>query len=150
MSRRTSVFCAFCKLKYSAYTQKHIGVWTLLSCAVATAILNFWLFTDFHWAMGLVLVAIVLFAESIIRIRWRTSVCCPHCQFDPVLYKKSPDQAAAKVKSFLEYRKNDPYYLLRPTPRLPVIKVKKTDPLQGIREERRALLAKSKGTSLRV
>lgn len=150
MSRRNSVFCAFCKLKFSTYSQKHIGIWTLFGCVLITAVLNFYVFTDFHWAMALVTVAFVLIAEAFIRIRWRTSICCPHCHFDPILYKKSPDQAALRVKVFLDHRKTNPYYLLRPTPQLPVIKMKKNKQNQMVRSDSGRSLSEPKKTSLRI
>lgn len=44
-------------------------------------------------------------AELFIQIRWRLTLACPFCGFDPVLYIKDPQQAAAKVRVKLELAK---------------------------------------------
>src|SRR5690606_12187965 len=67
--------------------------------------------------------ALLAMSEVVLRVRWRSVLRCPHCGFDPVLYKSSPDQAAQAVKEFLEHRRNDPNYLLRPQPVLPLRRV---------------------------
>ena len=57
-----------------------------------------------------------------VRVRWRNSVKCPHCGFDPIVYKSNPEKAAQITKAFLEKRKRDPTYLLKPQPQIkPII-----------------------------
>jgi hypothetical protein len=67
-------------------------------------------------AVFLILLAI---SEVFLRIRWRMKILCPHCGFDPILYQKSPERAAEKVRVFLEERKNNPNFLLAPRLNLP-------------------------------
>jgi hypothetical protein len=63
------------------------------------------------------------FAELFIVMRWRMSISCPKCGFDPVLYKKNPEAAAARVKRFMEWRREDPLWVLAPPPKLrPIVK----------------------------
>ena len=50
--------------------------------------------------------------EIFIMIHWRISVVCNFCGFDPVLYLKSPELAAEKVKTFMNDRKNTATFLL--------------------------------------
>ncbi|MCB9026839.1 MAG: hypothetical protein H6625_11010 [Bdellovibrionaceae bacterium] len=51
-------------------------------------------------------------AEVFIQIRWRLSVVCPHCSFDPVIYIKNPELACQKVKNRLDLRKDSGDLLL--------------------------------------
>ena len=64
------------------------------------------------------------FAEIFILVRWRLSIPCPHCGFDPVVYKKKPEVAAAQVKAFLDQRREDPLAVFSPL-QLPVVVKKK-------------------------
>ena len=57
-------------------------------------------------------------AQVGLRIRYRESVKCPHCGFDPISYKKDPSQAAERVKKFLEIRKDNPQFMLKPKPNI--------------------------------
>lgn len=76
-------------------------------------------YRDFDPRAVLFFVFGLMVAEFFIQLRWRMGVLCPHCGFDPVLYKKSPEKAAERVRRHLERRKNDPRSLLRPPLQLP-------------------------------
>ena len=62
--------------------------------------------------------------QVFVRMRWRESVKCPHCGFDPILYKGNSEQAALKVKAFLDERKSNPKYMLKPQPQIKPLIVK--------------------------
>lgn len=57
-------------------------------------------------------------AQVSLRMRYRESVKCPHCGFDPIAYKKDPSLAAQGVKEFLEVRKDNPKFMLKPNPKI--------------------------------
>ena len=59
--------------------------------------------------------------EIFIQFRWRVTIVCKECGFDPVLYLKDTDAAAQKVKIRLEQRKNDPESLLKPPLQIPKV-----------------------------
>ncbi len=85
-------------------------------------------------ARASVLFPIFLFcAEVFIQFRWRTSMPCPHCGFDPVVYLQTPEEAARRVKAHLEKRQQDPMVLLSAKAKLdlPVIKKSKLQELQS-------------------
>ncbi|MCB0347826.1 MAG: hypothetical protein KDD37_03280, partial [Bdellovibrionales bacterium] len=65
--------------------------------------------------------------EVFSNIRWRVSIVCQYCGFDPVLYIKSPEMAAEKVKNFMLDRKNSANFLLstKQYERLPRRKIQK-------------------------
>ena len=64
--------------------------------------------------------------EYIIQIKYRLLLNCPHCGFDPILYKQNVQKCVEKVKLHLDKRKNDPLVLLSKKPKLdlPVLKPK--------------------------
>ncbi len=70
--------------------------------------------------------ALVLFGlfigagEVFTYLRWRMSMSCKYCGFDPVLYKSSPARAREKVKAFYESRIGTPEFLLSKSPLLEV------------------------------
>ena len=69
------------------------------------------------------------FAELFVTFRWRLTIACPKCGFDPVLYKRKPDLAAARVKEYYKRKMEDPLSVFAPPPRLPVVvKTKKEGP----------------------
>ncbi len=61
----------------------------------------------------------LVLVEVVLRLRRRMSLVCQSCGFDPVLYRAEPSLAAAKVKRFVEQRKTDPHFLLKPALDLP-------------------------------
>lgn len=61
----------------------------------------------------------LLLGELLLHFRWRLALICRQCGFDPLVYKKNPELAAVKVKTFLEKRKTDPRFLLAPAIQLP-------------------------------
>lgn len=52
-------------------------------------------------------------SEIFIVLRWRLTLPCPYCAFDPILYKKSPQLAAQKVRAFYEDSKETPAFYLK-------------------------------------
>lgn len=74
-------------------------------------------YTIFHDldVRGLLFIGLfLLIGEMFCQLRWRASMICRNCGFDPVLYVKSPKAAGHKVKEFLEMRKDSIDHLLRP------------------------------------
>ncbi len=55
-------------------------------------------------------------AEAFVQIRWRLSLSCHHCGFDPVLYVQSPEKAAQKVKDYRLKLQQRADYCLRSDP----------------------------------
>ncbi|MCB0356973.1 MAG: hypothetical protein KDD40_08205 [Bdellovibrionales bacterium] len=66
----------------------------------------------FDAKVSVVFVFCLIFAEAFVKLRWRLSIVCPHCGFDPVIYTKNPDVACQKVKKRLADRRESGDYLL--------------------------------------
>ncbi len=116
-------YCTFCNLSQKIYSKKHISVLEILIFGSIGAIVSFLIWRDFHWAGPVIFSVLATVTELLHRMRWRQSIKCRHCGFDPVIYRANPELAASTVKAFLEQRKNDPLYLLKPQPKIkPIIK----------------------------
>ena len=130
--------CAFCKLPRRVYKKRDASVFDIALLLFVSGLFMFlvWGEPDMR---SLILFGILAFSLQVfIRVRWRESVKCPHCGFDPILYKEDSELAAEKVKAFLEVRKKNPQYLLRPKPQIePIIKKTKWSgkALQPLEEE---------------
>jgi hypothetical protein len=59
-----------------------------------------------------------LLAELGVQMRWRMSIICPYCGFDPALYLRDAQLAVEKVKARLADRESDPRTLLSRQPKL--------------------------------
>lgn len=90
----------------------------------------------------LVILAVFLgLTESFIQIRWRLSVFCKQCGFDPVLYVKDPEKAAAKVREQLAKRREDPALFLAKPLNLPSLPPEIVPALKN-KEKRGAVLSR--------
>lgn len=123
-------YCAFCRSIRTVYSKRHVSMVDIFLAAFSSVLLSLAIWQDFD-PRAVIFFALGLgFAEIFIAIRWRFSIACPHCGFDPVIYKKNPVLAAERVKRFMDQRREDPLMVFSPPPRLPVI-VKKADQRTG-------------------
>lgn len=89
-----------------------MGVWDVL-IAVALGLLVLAPFSGGLDARGFGLAAIFVgIAEVFTVIRHRMSLRCGRCGFDPIVYRRSQEEAARLVRSHLERRAEDPRTLL--------------------------------------
>jgi hypothetical protein len=113
-------YCAFCKVLRRVYVKKHIDL-TNVACAVAFAgavTFAVWGALD---PRGLMLLCVSLVcAEVFVNLRWRFNVVCNLCGFDPLLYKRSPERAAQRVKEFFREQVENPEFWLTKSPLLDV------------------------------
>jgi hypothetical protein len=113
---KSGCFCAFCKSKRQIYSKKHVDIINIaltfaFSACLATALWTWWdprCLVIFSLGIGL--------SEAFIYVRWRYSVVCQFCGFDPVTYRRSPELAKAKVAAFYQEKTLDPKFLLGSSP----------------------------------
>jgi len=135
--RKTSkkIYCAFCKIKRNFYDKKHItwtNVWLSLLCAIITM---FFIWQVFEPRIIVFFIFYLTLAEMFVQIRWRLSVVCPHCGFDPVMYLKNPNMACKKVQEKLDFRKDKGDFLLAkndPFKNLPKRKIQENTNTTGL------------------
>ena len=102
----------------------------VLGSALGAGVLMMAIWQEFDPRAFLFFVFLLAIAECFVQIRWRMTIACPHCGFDPVLYMKDQPKAVEKVKSRLNVRKNNPATLLAKPLHLPKISKERADLLQ--------------------
>ncbi len=60
----------------------------------------------------------VMMSEFFVFVRWRRSVVCHMCGFDPIIYKSSPARASLRVQQFFKEKQQDPQFMLSRSPLL--------------------------------
>ena len=120
---KEKVFCSFCRVPNKVYKNKHITPLAMLAFGFVSVLFSFLVWEEFNFvALGIFLV-LCFWTEFFTRSKWRQSLKCTTCGFDPVIYRHNPEDAAKIVKEFLENRKEDPNYLLKPQPKIkPIIR----------------------------
>lgn len=100
------------------------------------------LWQGFDPRVMIIFVVCVAISEIFVQLRWRLSIACRQCGFDPILYKKDHAAALQKVQVQLDNRKENPRYLLSKPLNLPTLTAAKSKALQ---ERTVALQEKAKG-----
>ncbi|MFP5520015.1 MAG: hypothetical protein ACLGGX_08940 [Bdellovibrionia bacterium] len=134
MNKKNQCYCAFCKSPRRIYRKKTISLLNVGEALAASLGVMFLLWQKFDPRFVLFFAAFLVVGELFIRLRWRTSVLCPHCGFDPVLYLKDSRQAAEKVKNYLAKRKQDPEKILAKPLNLPVLSVERSKELESLHQ----------------
>ncbi len=133
--------CAFCKLDHRVYLKKEVSVFDAALLMAVAGLMAFAVWGGPDLRSLLIFMSLAFVLQVFLRMRYRESVKCPHCGFDPILYHENNEEAAQRVKAFLEQRKNNPEYMLRPQPKIPVV-YKTREEIQEY-EERKAQLVES-------
>jgi hypothetical protein len=106
-------------------TKRHLG-WINVGLAGLMAFVMMWIiWFEVNPKAILIFVMALILSEIFIQIRWRLSLVCPHCQFDPLVYLKNPEKAAARIKQHFETVRESPHFLMG------------VHPLQKLRHENR-------------
>jgi hypothetical protein len=127
---KKNCFCAFCRSPRRIYKKRNIGILNILYSGVAAMIIMYAFWQEFD-PRGLMVFAILLaVSETFIQFRWRLSIPCRQCGFDPVSYIKNPEVAAEKVTQHLLKRRADPRFLMTKPLNLPSISKAKSEALR--------------------
>lgn len=123
LAERKSCYCAFCKVQRKVHSSKNLTLMSVIGLLGLSLLVTYIIWQTLD-PRGLFILGLFLFVGEIFhQLRWRQSMICSNCGFDPVLYLKDPEKAGLKIKEFLEYRSERPEYLLKPPVQLPVRKV---------------------------
>ncbi len=108
-------------MERKVYSGRHLGLIEIMGIVFFGIITTYAVYHELD-IRGLMFVGILLLmGELFTQLKWRTSMVCRNCGFDPVVYVRNPEAAGLKIKAFLENRSESPEHLLRP----PVIIPKK-------------------------
>jgi hypothetical protein len=119
---RRRILCAFCGIDRMVNRKRSLSIMDFFWAGLSAVLLMFVVFRGFDPRVFLFSVFCIALAEFFVRVRWRVNLLCPHCGFDPVTYKRSPERAAERVRLHLQRRKDDPRYLLARPLNLPFAK----------------------------
>jgi hypothetical protein len=113
---RDQRYCAFCRTPRQVYLKKHVDTTNVLASVVFAMAVTYALFGEPD-PRGLIIFCLAILASEVfVYIRWRSFVSCKLCGFDPVLYKRSPALASARVREFFMEQAKNPSFLLSKSP----------------------------------
>lgn len=119
LNKRRSCYCAFCKTPRKVYKSKNLTLFEVSALSFLSILITRVVYDSFD-PRGLSIVALFLLGGEIFsQLKWRSSMMCQNCGFDPVLYVKDQDAAGLKIKAFLALRPESAAHLLRPAIKLP-------------------------------
>ncbi len=122
IKKRRSCYCAFCKTSRKVYAHKNLSLHEIFGLIFLGIIITYVFYKSFD-PRGLMFVGLLLLTGEIFcQVKWRASMLCKNCGFDPVLYVRNPEDAGLKIKAFLEKRPYSVDHLLRPPIVLPRVK----------------------------
>lgn len=108
MGKTQNCYCAFCKNPRTIYAKKALSPFNYLQALGIGAITSFVFWREWNpKALVFVVMAMIVMEVSIL-FRRRGELPCPHCGFDPALYKMNREAACEQVKKHIEARKDDP------------------------------------------
>jgi hypothetical protein len=107
------IYCAFCRLERRVYVKKSISWTNVVLSFFAASLLMFSIWQRLEARMVIFFVIFLAVSEVFVRLRWRMSMPCPHCGFDPVLYKTDREETVRKVTEHLAQLKKSGSYLLK-------------------------------------
>lgn len=128
MSKKQTCFCSYCRNERVYSAKKHIQILDIVFLLIPSVLLSFIFWQQLDPRLLIFWAILGGITEIAIKIQWRMGVVCSFCGFDPVLYLRSPEEAAAKVKSFMDERKSSATFLLsnKQYEKIPRRKIQKT------------------------
>ena len=125
MAVSEKVFCAFCRLERRVYTKKNISWTNVVLALLCSLLLTLIVWGGIDPRAFLIFIFLLICSDVFIRFRWRMALACPHCGFDPLLYKRDPDETVKRVKLRLDEVRRSEQYIFQannPLSHLPVIR----------------------------
>lgn len=107
------VYCAFCRLERNVCSKKHLGWTNVVLCALVSILAMTLIWGEFDPRVIIIFAVAAIIGEIFVRMRWRMTLPCPHCAFDPLLYKTNRSEASARVKVKLDSVKANGGHLLK-------------------------------------
>lgn len=106
--KKIACFCAFCRSTKKVYSKKRVNLFNVIASFTFAGVITFLIFQNWHPLSLLLFVGFLGLTEITLQMRWRISLVCKKCGFDPVMYLKNVDAAIEKVQKRLAERKDDP------------------------------------------
>ena len=119
---REACYCAFCKSPRRIYLKRHVGLTNVLMASTFALTTSFALFGSADPRGLMIFGAFLIGSDIFIYLRWRLTIVCRMCGFDPVVYKQSPEKAKQRVKEFFTEQVENPEFWLTKSPLLHIQK----------------------------
>lgn len=139
---RKMCYCAFCKNERYVYTKKSVGPLAVVGALLGSLLLMTLVFQEFDPKFLIFFVILLAIAEIFVQLRWRMTIVCRHCGFDPVLYLKDTAKAVEKVRIKLATRRLDPEAVFARPLQLPTISKQKAELLEQAQKIQGSILSK--------
>ncbi len=107
------VYCAFCKLERGVCRKKHINWTNVVLSAFCSLLIMYVVWGDVEPKTVIIFAIAVMISEVFVHLRWRLTLACPHCHFDPALYQRNRAQASENVKTRLDALRKSGGHLLK-------------------------------------
>lgn len=101
-------FCAFCRSPKVYFKRRRLGPVNICVALICAAAINMIFTSSIDFRVFVIFIANLFVIEFALQIRWRLSLICHECGFDPVIYKRNPELACQMVKAKTDLRKMDP------------------------------------------
>ncbi len=135
-------FCAFCRSPRKVIGKKHIGPTNVLGAIMLSTGISFVLWSEPDPRALMILTLFLMICEFFVYWRWRANLVCRFCGFDPIVYKRSPAEAAQMVRQFFDTRVGTPEFQMSRSPLVDLYRRMQESDKQ--KELRRILLEKKK------
>jgi hypothetical protein len=137
-------YCAFCKSQRRFYPKKNINLYDIAGAALGTGVTMYAVWQEFMPQAIMIFAFYLAVAECFVQLRWRITLVCRHCGFDPALYVRNSEKALEKVKSHLAHRQKDPASLLMQPLNLPKITAIRKEQIEKAQsKEKGSLISRS-------
>ncbi|OYZ11248.1 MAG: hypothetical protein B7Y39_19705 [Bdellovibrio sp. 28-41-41] len=93
-----SGFCAFCRSPKTYFKRRRLGILNILAALASAMAFNYLFRHQIEPIVGVIFVGNLFLIETAIQIRWRMSLICHECGFDPVIYKRNPELACIDIR----------------------------------------------------
>ena len=130
-----SCFCAFCKSPRRVYSKRHIGAIDGAYTFLLGFLLGLLIWQEVNPKFIPISITFMGIAEIVIQLRWRLSLPCRKCGFDPLLYLRNPSAAAEKVRIQFEERGKNANILVKKLPVLENRPIKKISLLEKAKQQ---------------
>lgn len=127
-----SCYCAFCKTPRHVRVKKHASVKDVLYAFSVGIVWSLLIWQEINFKFLPFSITWLGLTEVWIQVRWRMSLICQKCGFDPMLYIRNPQLAAERVRQKYEDRLANPLIFDKV---LPVMKEKAQRKSLILREE---------------
>lgn len=101
-------FCAFCRSPKTYFKRRRLGFLNMTVAFICALAINFIFTQSIDFRVFVIFIANLFVIEMAIQIRWRMSLICHECGFDPIIYKRNPELACQMVKLKTDVRKLNP------------------------------------------